>query len=1031
MASLKCIVEHIVYHNPENGYMVLRVKAEEALSMQTIVGIFEGVEVGMSLKVSGEWRKDKTYGNQFAVESWIEDLPATIKGIEKYLASGFIKGIGKKKAKAIVKAFGEQTLEILDNAPERLVEVSGISQSLAEKIKKSWDRHKKVRDVMVFLQGHGVSTAYAVKIYKQYGDDSIRIVKENPYVLADDVFGIGFKIADNFAFHLGYEKEDIRRCKAGVVYTLKQLSNDGHCYADKAQLIAAAKTLLEIDAHYVEDAVNHLVFDEELISDEDSIYLPYFYYSELGVANKIKSLVSDKSEGGKPIDVDAIVAESGIEYDEIQKEAIVKSTESKFMVLTGGPGCVDCNTEYFNGKKWVKISDYKKGDKVLQYNMDGTAELVEPLAYIKEPCDHMTLIKCKYGVNQCVCDDHRLVYETEKGAFRINTTREVRAMHEKSGRGFRGRFYTTFSYNGKGIDLTDAEIRVMCAVVCDGTFQKKYSDKRTCIVNVKKQRKKDRMEMLLKEANIPFERKENAWGYSRFKFLAPRSEKAFGSYWYDCSRSQLEIFCDEIYRWDGRCGYGRKSFSTTIQETADFVQFAYSAIGYKARIQVYDRKNEPYKTCGKMYERKSAELVVTITSRTKVSVHNRNNKGNISDAIPEDGYKYCFTVPSSMLVLRREGCINITGNCGKTTTVLGIIKALENQKKSILLAAPTGRAAKRMSEATGKEAVTIHRLLEYNPEGGFRRNENNKLSGDVLIVDESSMIDILLMNALMKAVPTKMAVILVGDIDQLPSVGAGNVLRDIIDSDAVSVIRLTRIFRQAQTSRIVTNAHKVNHGESPDMSNGKDADFFFIKQEDAQAAADMIVNIVSSRVPKAYDFKPSDIQVLVPMKNGATGTINLNNALQNALNPVGECITSGQFKYRKGDKVMQIRNDYDSGVFNGDVGVVDFVDTDENKLMVSFDGNLVEYGSGDMSKLTLAYACTIHKSQGSEYPVVVMPLLMSHYVMLQRNLVYTGITRAKKLCIIVGDTRAMGYAVKNNVVLKRNTKLKERLINNN
>lgn len=707
MATLKCIVEHVVYRNPENGYTVMRVKSEETIGLQTIVGIFEGIDVGMSLKVSGEWRNDKNYGQQFAVESWIEDLPATINGIEKYLASGFIKGVGMKKAKAIVRVFGEQTLEVLDNTPERLVEVAGISQNLAEKIKKSWDRHKKVRDVMVFLQGHGISTAYAVKIYKQYGDDSIRIVKENPYVLADDVFGIGFKIADNFAFNLGYEKNDIRRCKAGIIYTLKQLSNDGHCYAEQGQLTSAAKTLLEIDEQPVIEALNNLVFEEGLVSDDGCIYLPYYYYAECGVANKIKSLVKDAENKNVTIDIDKIVAGTGMEYDEVQKEAIIEAVKSKVMILTGGPGT------------------------------------------------------------------------------------------------------------------------------------------------------------------------------------------------------------------------------------------------------------------------------------------------------------------------------------GKTTTTLGIIAALESMKKSILLAAPTGRAAKRMSEATGKNAVTIHRLLEYNPENGFGRNEDNKLDGDVLIVDESSMIDILLMNALMKAVPAKMAVILVGDIDQLPSVGAGNVLRDIINSEAVSVIRLTRIFRQAQTSRIVTNAHKINHGESPDMSNGKDADFFFIKQEDAKAAAEMIVNIVSSRIPNAYGYNTNDIQVLVPMKNGATGTINLNIALQNILNPFGECITSGQYKYRSGDKVMQIKNDYDNDVFNGDVGFVESVDTDENKLIVNFDGKKVEYESGDMSKLTLAYACTIHKSQGSEYPVVVMPLLMSHYVMLQRNLVYTGVTRAKKLCILVGDTRAVGYAVKNNLVLKRNTKLKERLTNNN
>jgi exodeoxyribonuclease V alpha subunit len=366
---------------------------------------------------------------------------------------------------------------------------------------------------------------------------------------------------------------------------------------------------------------------------------------------------------------------------------------------------------------------------------------------------------------------------------------------------------------------------------------------------------------------------------------------------------------------------------------------------------------------------------------------------------------------------------------GKTTTTLGIIAALESLGQSILLAAPTGRAAKRMSEATGKEAKTIHRLLEYNPAEGYGRNDENPLQGGVLIVDESSMIDIILMNSLLKAVPSHMKVILVGDIDQLPSVGAGNVLRDIIDSDVVPVVRLTRIFRQAQSSRIITNAHKINQGVFPDISNGKDSDFFFIKQEDPELAANEIVNIVKNRIPKAYHFNTNEIQVLAPMQRSVVGATNLNIILQEAINPIGDSLSRGGFKYREGDKVMQIRNNYDKEVFNGDIGHVKEVNMEERSLIVIFEGREVEYEDSELDELTLAYATTIHKSQGSEYPVVVIPLLMTHYVMLQRNLIYTGITRAKKICIIVGSTKALAYSVHNMVVLKRNTKLKERLMN--
>lgn len=703
MERMKCTIEHIVYCNPDNGYSVVRAIESDCIGCQTIVGTLLGVGVGMTIVASGEWKNNPKFGRQFVVDTWHEELPATIKGIETYLSSGLIKGIGPQYAKRIVKAFGTDTFTIFDYAPERLLEVEGIGKGRMEKIRKSWEENKSICDIMVFLQGHGISPAYAIRIYKEYGDKSIEKVKENPYSLADDVFGIGFKKADEIAFSFGYEKTDLGRCKAGVVYTLGQMANEGHCYAEKSKLIGLSMELMDVEMEYIEEALNHLAFEQKVVVDEDRYFLPIYYYCEQGVAGRIKFLLENPDKDIKEVNIEKISKETGIEYDEVQKEAIRIAIRSKFMVLTGGPGT------------------------------------------------------------------------------------------------------------------------------------------------------------------------------------------------------------------------------------------------------------------------------------------------------------------------------------GKSTTISGIIKVLESMDKEILCAAPTGRAAKRMTEVTGKEAKTIHRLLEYTPNEGFKHNEKNPLKGDVLIVDESSMIDIVLMNSLIKAVPKKMRVILVGDIDQLPSVGAGNVLRDIIDSGVVPVVKLTRIFRQALTSRIVTNAHKVNRGEMPDMSNGKDADFFFIKQDDGQQAANDIVNIVKERIPKAYGYNINDIQVLTPMKNGAVGTNNLNIILQEALNPVGDFIQSGQFKYRKGDKVMQIKNNYDKNVFNGDVGVVVGIDSEERAMSVLFDKEPVEYESGDMNELTLAYACTIHKSQGSEYPVVVMPLTMSHYIMLQRNLVYTGITRAKKVCIVIGDPKAMAMAVHNMTVLERNTMLKERL----
>ena len=364
---------------------------------------------------------------------------------------------------------------------------------------------------------------------------------------------------------------------------------------------------------------------------------------------------------------------------------------------------------------------------------------------------------------------------------------------------------------------------------------------------------------------------------------------------------------------------------------------------------------------------------------------------------------------------------------GKTTTTQGIITAYRAFGLKILLAAPTGRAAKRMTEATGLEAKTIHRLLECKPPEGYQKNENNPLEGDVLIIDECSMIDMILMNALLKAIPEGMRLILVGDIDQLPSVGAGNVLRDIIDSGVFPVVRLTRIFRQAQSSRIIMNAHAINEGKFPDISNGKNTDFFYIEKEDPEEAVQEIVRLVKNNLPHYYKTPWNHIQVLTPMQKGIVGAANLNLALQEALNPQGDGLRRGGYLFRAGDKVMQIRNNYEKEIFNGDIGTVESVDLQERMLKVNFDQHIIEYEASELDELVHAYATTIHKAQGSEYPIVVMPVLMNHYVMLQRNLIYTGITRAKKVLVIVGTRKALSYAVRNVTVTKRNTFLKERL----
>ena len=746
MQKIRCVVERITYQNPENGYSVLKCRVKDYSELVPVIGNMIDANVGSVLVCEGNWKVDAKYGRQFVAENWEETLPATVYGMEKYLGSGLIKGVGPKFAKKIVQKYGVDTFVVIEDNVGLLIEIEGIGSKRVQMIAESWQRQKEVKNIMLFLQDHQVSTSYAAKIYKQYGNDSISVMKQNPYRLADDIWGIGFKTADQIAMKLGFGKESYVRLRSGLMYTLSELSNDGHVFAEKQQLIDRASELLEASPETVIMTMDDMLKKEELIleknivrTDEEgnkitAIYLPPFFYAEVGVAGKLKKLASSpagdklytrlmearKSSGNEAlsVDIEAIQRKTHMEYDDIQAAAIRTAATAKVMVLTGGPGT------------------------------------------------------------------------------------------------------------------------------------------------------------------------------------------------------------------------------------------------------------------------------------------------------------------------------------GKTTTTHGIISVYKAYGLKILLAAPTGRAAKRMTEATGLEAKTIHRLLECKPPEGYQKNEENPLEGDVLIVDECSMIDIVLMNSLLKAIPPAMRLIMVGDIDQLPSVGAGNVLRDIIDSGAFPVVRLTRIFRQAQTSRIIMNAHRINEGKMPDISNGKNTDFFFMENEDAEASVPQIVKLVQENLPNYYHVEPSQIQVLTPMQRGVVGATNLNLSLQEALNPPEhdifmrgrgkvtmpkECLRRSGYAFRADDKVMQIKNNYDKEVFNGDIGIIESVNETDRTLKVNFDGRSIEYDVTELDELVHAYATTIHKAQGSEYPIVVMPIMMNHFVMLQRNLIYTGITRAKKVLVIVGTKKALAYAVKNVTVTKRNSLLKERL----
>ncbi len=825
MEHLRCVVERITYQNTENGFSVLKCRAKGYRELVTVVGSMPDVHVGSVLYLGGAWKIDGKYGRQFSMEIFEEVLPATAYGIEKYLGSGLVKGVGPKFAGRIVKKFGADTLNIIEEDPDRLLEVEGIGKVRVERIRKSWQEQKEIKNIMLFLQGHDVSTSHATKIFKTYGNESIKVVQENPYRLADDIWGIGFRTADTIAEKMGFGHEKYVRLRSGILYTLNRLAEDGHCYATREMLLKTGAELLS-----VEDYVLSMTLDEMIrVNDVITELIP-----------------SSDNEGFET--VASLVPETS---------ATLSLSAGKEAALIPAPA---------DGKEAA----------LAPASTDGKAAALAP----------------------------------------ASTDGKEAAL-------------APASMDGKAAAIAPADVDVATFTPIAG-----------------------RADILAREKAI---------------YLPP-------------------FFFSEA-------GTARRLFAICRSPGGVYVDME----GLLERISL---------RTGMHYDEVQLEAIRT-------------------------------AVRSKALVL--------TGGpgTGKTTTTLGIITAFREAGAKILLAAPTGRAAKRLSEATGMEAKTIHRLLEAKPPEGYQKNDENPLEGDVLIVDECSMIDIMLMYNLLKAVPNAMTLILVGDTDQLPSVGPGNVLRDIIASGIIPVIRLTRIFRQAQESRIIMNAHRINSGRMPDISNGAKSDFFFMDMEQqakrkgldsgdgavlAEEAAKTITELVSVKLPRYYKVPVSEVQVLSPMQRGVVGAANLNQVLQQVLNPGGEGLRRGGILFKAGDKVMQIRNNYDKEVFNGDIGVVGSVDTEERELTVNFDGKMVSYDISELDELTLAYATTIHKSQGSEYPVVVIPVLMSHYVMLQRNLVYTGITRAKKVLVLVGTKKALSCAIGNVSAGKRNTMLKERLV---
>ncbi len=754
--TLRGTIERITYHNEENGYTVAQLQPDGQAYTVPVVGNMLGVNVGESVIVSGAWAAHPQYGRQFKAESVRTVLPATIAGVEKYLGSGLIKGVGPVTAKRIVRKFGLDTLTIIEETPARLHEVLGVGRKRVDLITSAWAEQRKIKEVMLFLQSHGVSTGLAVRIYKQYGDDAVEVVQNDPYRLAREVFGIGFITADKIARDLGIPHDAPERVAAGVTYVLSQAADEGSVYLPAAELTTRAAELLGVQPDQVANGIRVLQEAEQVWVEKD------------------------------------LVPHSGTAKGAEQREGLVALAEDQPVYLI----------PFYRGE---------------------------------------------IGVTNRL---HRLTQAPED---------RLAAFH--------------------------------------------------------------------------------------------------------------------AFNWPA----------------------AFALLQQQSRVPLTPRQMDAVRA--------------TLTCRVAV----------------------------------------LTGGpgTGKTTCTRSILRLAEATGARVALASPTGRAAKRLAEATGHAAKTIHRLLEFKPAGGllFQRNEEHPLEADLVIVDEASMLDLLLTNHLLKAISPGAHLLLVGDIDQLPSVGAGNVLRDVIQAieqrsggaeeqgepqpiGSAAVVRLDTIFRQPEGSYIITNAHRINRGQLPIFDNKTSVDFFLFKEEDPAKAADLVVELVNKRIPDKFGLRSDQIQVLSPMHRGEVGVSALNERLQAALNPprpdAPERGAGGRI-FRVGDRVMQIRNNYDKDVFNGDMGQIATIDLEEQTVTVRIDDRPVAYDFAELDELTHAYAVSIHKAQGSEFPSVVIPLLPAHYMMLQRNLLYTAVTRAQKLAVLVGSARAIAIAVHNDRARERHSGLAERL----
>ncbi len=863
-------------------------------NLVTIVGTLTGVAPGEALELTGLWQQHPQHGWQFKVENYRSILPATTQGIRKYLGSGLIKGIGPKTAEKIVEHFDVETLDVLEENPQRLSEVPKLGQHKARLIAAAWLEQKAIKEVMIFLQGHSISTSLAVRIFKQYKDAAITIVKNEPYRLAREVWGIGFKTADKIAQALGFELDDPERIKAGTLFVLSEASDSGgHTYLPRPLLAVKAAELLGVSEEQVDQGITGLALD--------------------GGA-QVETLLADPQDGT-------------LSFEPLVAITFVKATHSP-RVIHEIPSPYNANPSQSGSLQPKPEPRIKPGSEVGPPAEAAAAagglmdDLEEALRYSPNYKRIAATTAASHN-KPAAADPH-----TEKGGAAAASSKP----DEPKGRPVPVRAGV------KAARISEAEVNE----------------------EVEEEEEGDRGGAVLMRGPG-----SKAIALSNSNGSTPTLSARPG---------EQAVYLPPFY-------YAEQGIAKQL-----------------LRLARSPRSKDALADLAHLDFRAMFDYLAT-RDTTKLELAPRQQEGVV------------------MALVKPVGVITGGPGTGKTTSMRALIRALTLKKKRIILAAPTGRAAKRLSEATGLAAKTLHRLLQLKPGGKSQYDyKDHPLPADIVIVDEVSMLDTLLMYNLLKGIATGTHLLLVGDADQLPSVGAGNVLADIINSGEVPVVKLDQIFRQGAGSAIVSNAHRINQGQMPLM--GRDiTDFFFFQEEDPEKAGDLVVELVASRIPKRFSYPPQAIQVLAPMHRGKSGVGYLNEKLQEVLNPAGE--SKGQKQYgnklfREGDKVLQLRNNYDKQVYNGDAGLIMDISQEDQTVKVRLeDEREVEYDFGELDELTLAYAISIHKSQGSEYEVAVIPVAMGHYMLLERKLIYTAITRAKKLVVLVGSKRALAMAVRN------------------